>query len=73
MAHSAFFFICMLALAALHGIHAVEYIVNNRATTTPGGIRFQKRAWRRIHQAKNGCGLRIHLENLSSKHSRTAH
>ncbi|GAY48633.1 hypothetical protein CUMW_113200 [Citrus unshiu] len=41
MAHSAFFFICMLALAALHGIHAIEYIVNNRATTTPGGIRFQ--------------------------------
>ncbi|KAL5857830.1 hypothetical protein ACOSQ3_005288 [Xanthoceras sorbifolium] len=41
MARSTIFFICFLTLTALHGIHAVEYLVNNRATTTPGGIRFR--------------------------------
>ncbi|KAJ0010781.1 hypothetical protein Pint_33835 [Pistacia integerrima] len=37
---STFSFVCFLALVTLHGIHAVEYVVTNRATTTPGGIRF---------------------------------
>ncbi|KAK1559856.1 hypothetical protein EZV62_011216 [Acer yangbiense] len=40
MTRSTFFFICFLTLAALHGIHAVEYLVINNATTTRGGIRF---------------------------------
>ncbi|XP_031256154.1 uncharacterized protein LOC116114140 [Pistacia vera] len=37
---STFSFVCFLALVTLHGIHAVEYVVTNRAATTPGGIRF---------------------------------
>ncbi|OAY45562.1 uncharacterized protein LOC110619503 [Manihot esculenta] len=37
---SIFFLSSVLALATLHGIHAVEYIVTNRAPTTPGGIKF---------------------------------
>lgn len=38
--HSAFFLISLLTLTAMHGIHAVDYTVSNRAATTPGGMRF---------------------------------
>ncbi|KAH0977901.1 hypothetical protein GBA52_027620 [Prunus armeniaca] len=30
----------ILALASLHVAHSVEYVVENRALNTPGGIRF---------------------------------
>lgn len=34
-------FASLLALATLHGTHAIEYIVENRALSTAGGIRFR--------------------------------
>ncbi|XP_021816057.1 uncharacterized protein LOC110758494 [Prunus avium] len=37
---SFFILASFLALASLHGAHAVEYVVENRALNTPGGIRF---------------------------------
>jgi len=40
MANLGFFLSSLLVLAALHGTHAVEYVVTNRAETTPGGVRF---------------------------------
>jgi hypothetical protein len=40
MANLSFFLSSLLVLAALHGTHAVDYIVTNRAETTPGGVRF---------------------------------
>ncbi|KAK3023796.1 hypothetical protein RJ639_043412 [Escallonia herrerae] len=33
---------CLVILAALQGIHAVEYVVTNTATGTPGGVRFDR-------------------------------
>ena len=40
MANISFFLSSLLVLAALHGTHAVDYIVTNRAATTQGGVRF---------------------------------
>ncbi|KAE8008049.1 hypothetical protein FH972_004597 [Carpinus fangiana] len=40
MANLSFFLSSLLVLAALHGTHAVDYIVMNRAETTTGGARF---------------------------------
>ncbi|KAA8545812.1 hypothetical protein F0562_020737 [Nyssa sinensis] len=40
MAHQVFFLSCLLAVAALQGILAVEYDVANNAATTPGGVIF---------------------------------
>ncbi|KAL6276151.1 hypothetical protein ACE6H2_019752 [Prunus campanulata] len=37
----SFFLISLTALAALHGTHAVNYIVKNPAVNTPGGTRFK--------------------------------
>ncbi|KAF2294599.1 hypothetical protein GH714_013297 [Hevea brasiliensis] len=37
---SIFFLSFVLTLKTFHGIQAVEYIVTNRAPTTPGGIKF---------------------------------
>lgn len=41
MAHLSIFVSSLLVLAVLHGAHAVEYTVINRAQTTPGGARFR--------------------------------
>ncbi|XP_059448130.1 uncharacterized protein LOC132179419 [Corylus avellana] len=41
MAHRMMFFLSFLVtLAAIEGIHAVDYVVTNTAENTPGGVRF---------------------------------
>ncbi|XP_059448252.1 uncharacterized protein LOC132179535 [Corylus avellana] len=44
MAHRMMFFLSFLVtLAAIEGIHAVDYVVTNTAENTPGGVRFNKK------------------------------
>ncbi|XP_062178136.1 uncharacterized protein LOC133882910 [Alnus glutinosa] len=38
--HMYFFLSFLVTLAALEGIHAVDYVVTNTAGNTPGGVRF---------------------------------
>jgi hypothetical protein len=41
MAHHMYFFLsCLVTLAAIEGIHAVDYVATNTAGNTPGGVRF---------------------------------
>ena len=35
-----FFSFLVTIVVAMHGIHAVEYVVTNNAGNTPGGVRF---------------------------------
>ncbi|XP_059644224.1 uncharacterized protein LOC132285988 [Cornus florida] len=43
MSHMMFYLSSLLILAALQGTNAVEYSVTNKASTTPGGIRFENK------------------------------
>ena len=38
--HMLFFSFLVTVVVAMHGIHAVEYVVTNNAGNTPGGVRF---------------------------------
>ncbi|KAJ7946114.1 Basic secretory protein [Quillaja saponaria] len=40
MAHYTVFICLVLSLAAVNGIHALEFVISNRAASTPGGVRF---------------------------------
>ncbi|XP_004305960.1 PREDICTED: uncharacterized protein LOC101310442 [Fragaria vesca subsp. vesca] len=48
----SFILASVLALATLHGTHAVEFVVFNRALNTPGGVRFRNQLGRNYTQQR---------------------
>lgn len=50
----SFMLASLLALASLHGAHAVHYAVVNRAPNTPGGMRFKNKLGVNYTQQKMG-------------------